>query len=151
LVTIHRFCFWESGDNQKMDSNLANPIDAFGSPPLPWSRALTLAGIAMYGPPLVMCLYTQSCVSCSHCRHAVWQLLALAPGVEVGVLGQLVFHLPRLGDAVTLMIYGGLSLTMLGGWMLLLRRSNRWRWGIFGFALLLASLGAWGLLALIRA
>lgn len=129
-----------------MNSNVAVPLR------LTWPCALALAVGAVYGPQLLMGLFTLAAVDCSHCRATIWKMLAITPGIELLLLPWLGFrfHSP-FGDFVNITIVAMLSLLIVTGLALLLRRWANWRWWVFGGVFLLFSFGAFVLLCLIRA
>ena len=114
--------------------------------PLTWGRASALAALAIYGPHLVMALAATALVSCPHCRMAVWTIMPAAPAIELTLL---LFR--SSGGHLSPLICGVVSLFILAGVALLLRRMERRRWLVFSAIAIAFSAGAALLLAMIRA
>lgn len=63
-----------------------------------WLVAYSMAIGSVYGPYVVMTLYTQFFVDCDHCRHATRNMLAFAPGLLPVDLAQRALGISRQGD-----------------------------------------------------
>jgi hypothetical protein len=119
---------------------------------VPWLRLLPLAAGAVYGPQLLMAGYTLCAVDCADCKATVWKLVAVTPGLELVLLPIVLLHVHAdFGEMVNLAMIMVLSLLSLWGVTTMLRCRARWRWQIFGAVFLMFSLGAFLLLAAIRA
>jgi hypothetical protein len=113
---------------------------------------VALAAGAVYGPHLLMGLYTLAAVSCEHCRVTAWKFLIIAPGVELAVLPAMLFGFRSpFAEVVNLVIASVLSLLILAAGTALLRPRSRMSWILFMVLFLLFALGAFTLLAMIRA
>lgn len=128
------------------DSNSPNTAAA----PPGWRRALVLAVLAIYGPNLLMGIYTLGAVGCQHCRKSVWELMAVAPGIELS-LPMFLAHLRINSMVVSMTIFAILALLAVLGLAARIHLCPRARWWILGGVFILFSFGAVFLLALIRA
>lgn len=124
------------------------------SPLLPsrsWPRAVWLAGLAVYGPFVLMAWQMLVFVPCSHCKQASWTLLPLAPGIVPVALVRRWFGQSPPNDALGFILSGavaGLSVMLLT----IVARGRGWRRGLVLLGLLaVGSLSSFALMALIRA
>lgn len=115
-----------------------------------WPRAALLTVCAVYGPQLIMCLYTLGFVSCSHCKLAVWQVAPVAPGLFLGECGQRIFNLPHFSSELGIAFAIALSLLVLVGLTAWLRHAGRWRLAILILVALASAMLAFALLSAIR-
>ncbi|MGD9858415.1 MAG: hypothetical protein AB7U20_26035 [Planctomycetaceae bacterium] len=114
--------------------------------------AALLAGLAVYGPQLVMAGYTLAYVSCSHCKQTVCLLLPVGPGLIAAELGRRLVGLPRPADSVW---FASGTLISLAIWGLLAAalRTGRpiWTFLVSGLVLTVCIYAAAVTLALTRA
>ncbi len=100
-----------------------------------------------------MGIFTLCAVGCQDCRVTVWKMLAIAPGVEIAVTWCWLTNVrhPATSDTTNLVVVSVISLLALAGATALLRswRSARW-FVVAGFGLAFG-VGAFLLLAMIRA
>ncbi len=118
-----------------------------------WRRAVLAATGAVYGPQLLMGLFTLAFVACQHCRGAIAMVMVIAPGVELSIFTSWLFKFRNhpFSDAVILTSDVALTLLALAGVAAALRRWSRWRWPVFALSALAFAAGAALLLAMIRA
>lgn len=115
-----------------------------------WPCAALLTAYAVYGPQLIMCLYTLGFVSCSHCKAAVWQVAPVAPGLFLHESSRQIFNLPRFSSELGMAFAIGLSLLVLVGLTAWLRHAGRWRLAILILVALASAVLAFALLSAIR-
>lgn len=116
-----------------------------------WRSAVGLACLAVYGPFVVMAVYTSLFVSCLHCKTTAWVLLPCGPGLLPLTLTQRWLDLPRPGDTlgyILAMVFTNATVFALA----CLIRNHR-RWGLAGIAVATVAFGAlaFSTLAAIRA
>ena len=116
-----------------------------------WKRAAGLSCLTVYGPFVVMAIYTLLFVSCNHCKTAAWKLLPCAPGLFLVELGRSLLDLPRTGEALWFALAFVASLAALFVLSWLVKRGPRLRWTAVVVALTIFSIAAIGTLAMIRA
>lgn len=115
-----------------------------------WPRTLALTAAAIYGPQLLMCLYTLGFVACSHCKAAVWQIAPIAPGLFFYEWGRRIFDLPRFSGVAGVTLAATLSLLVFVGLTTGLRHVGRWRAAILIAVALASALLAVALLSAVR-
>lgn len=116
-----------------------------------WRSAFAWAIAGLYGPQLIICLYTVAAASCSHCKKTIWMVAPVGPGL---FLHAWIKQLPALRDffqANQFIISGLLSILLLGGVTLLHHRFPRVRIVLFFITFSGSMIAALGLLAAIRA
>src|SRR5688572_7010192 len=116
-----------------------------------WRSAAALGMLAVYGPFLLMALYTLAFVSCGHCKTTVWMLLPCAPGLFPVEGARQALGVSRWGEGLTFVAAFAVSLTAVGLLMRLVRRGGRLRWIVPGVAFVAFSFCAFGVLSMIRA
>jgi hypothetical protein len=116
-----------------------------------WWHAALLTASAIYGPQLLMCLYTLGFVACSHCKTGVWLLAPIAPGLLLYEWGRHIFGLEHSSSAVGLTCTIALSLLVFGGLTVLMHNAERWRVAILIAVTLASGFIAVALLGAMRA
>ena len=115
-----------------------------------WKRAAGLSCLALYGPFVVMAIYALLFVSSSYCKKTAWMLLPCAPGLLPAEHARGWFHFTRPDDIIWFALSFMISASMILLLACLARRGRWLRWIGFGLALALSSIGAIGLLGLLR-
>ena len=90
-----------------------------------WCAALPTA-CAIYGPQLLMCLYTLFWVSCGHCKLAVWQVAPIAPGLFLYETGRRILDLPHFSSEIGITLTIALSVLVLAALTAWVRHAGRW-------------------------
>ena len=115
-----------------------------------WNRAAGLACLAVYGPFLLMAIYTVLFVSCSHCKATVWMLLPCAPGLFPVEGMRRLLNLSRPDDTIAF-IFAFVACVLIVLMLTYFMRRTRWlRLTTFAVTLGLSTLLAIGTLSLIR-
>jgi Na+-translocating ferredoxin:NAD+ oxidoreductase RnfD subunit len=104
----------------------------------------------VYLPLLVMCLYTQGWVSCSHCKAAVWWTAPTAPGLLTYELSRRLVDLPHFSGSFGVITTIALTLLLLAGIAAWFRRAGRWRIAVAVLLLPGSSWLAFALLSVVR-
>lgn len=128
-----------------------NCLDNRGRTPFTWWKAIRLAVAALYAPFIIMTIYAQLCVACSHCKKATLEILPVAPGLVPGWLirTQLLHGWPQ---SAAWIVSAMLILVFIIGLSLVIRRGGPvWKWTATIIALGIFTWLAVGTLALIRA
>ena len=115
-----------------------------------YKTAMGLSCVAVYGPFVVMALYTLMFVSCSHCKATAWKLLPCAPGLIFVELGRASLDVSRPDDGVWFALAAIVSLAIVLALSWLLQYGPRTRWVSLGVAVAAFSLVAFGTLSMIR-
>jgi hypothetical protein len=115
-----------------------------------WNRAAAFSCLAVYGPSLLMAIYTLLFVSCSHCKATVWMLLPCAPGLlPVETLRRLL-NLPRPDDTIAFLFAFLTCISIVFLLTLLIRRGKWLRLTTIALTVALSTLCAIATLGLIR-
>lgn len=88
-----------------------------------WFAALISSAAAVYGPYVVMTVWTQVYVSCDHCKQATRNLLLCAPGLLPVELIQRGLGISRQGDWIWFGFAAAFALSWVFGLAFVLRRS----------------------------
>jgi hypothetical protein len=115
-----------------------------------WKRAAGLSCLAVFGPFIVMAIYTLLFVSCSHCKRTAWTLLPCAPGLLPIEAGRRLLDLSRPADGINFALAFIVSLAMIFTLACLLRRGRRLRFAGVSVALAVFSIFAFCTLSMIR-
>lgn len=116
-----------------------------------WPRAALLTAGAIYGPQLLMCLYTLGFVACSHCKAGVWQLAPIVPGLFFYEWGRRLLDLPHFSGAVGVALSIVISLLVCAVLTLGVRQAGHWRAAILIPVLFASAIIAVALLSAMRA
>ncbi len=116
-----------------------------------WSRAAVRSCLAVYGPFVIMAIYTLLFVSCSHCKKVVWAILPIGPSLLPFELARHWLKLRLPGDVVgyILAFIASAALVLALAW--LLRRGIWVRRAAIALALAVFSILAICTLAAIQA
>lgn len=128
----------------------ASPSQSSIKPRTPWLISFIASASSVYGPYLVMMLYTQIYVSCDHCKKATRDLLLCSPALLPLELTQRFLGMTRQDNWLWFSVASGLALLWVVCLALILRYSK-----LFGAVAAAISLGigcflATVLLAMIR-
>ena len=118
---------------------------------MPWRNAAALGSLAVYGPFLVMALYTLGFVRCDHCKKTVWMLLPCGPGLFPVEGARQALEVSRWGEGLTFVAAFAVSLAAVGLLVPLIRRGGRLLWIVIALTFVAFSFCAFGVLAMIRA
>jgi hypothetical protein len=118
---------------------------------LSWNKAAGLAVGAVYGPFVVMALYTLAFVKCGHCKKAVWTLMPSGPGLLPMELGRRALNVTMSGEWVGLTSAFGVAVLMVWGLAWVVRQGPRARRIGLGIGMVIFSLAAFAVLSMIRA
>jgi hypothetical protein len=99
---------------------------AMAGPCRSWKWAWGVSGLAVYGPFAAMGVYTLLCVSCDHCKAAVWTVFPLAPGILPVDFVRRWLDLPRPADEVWLLAGVACSAVLLAAVAWLVQRKSWW-------------------------
>jgi hypothetical protein len=116
-----------------------------------WRRALGWAGLAVYGPFVLMAVGSLIWVSCDHCQATAWKLLPIGPGLLPVVLTRRLVDIGRYPEGLTFAIAAGVALLEVVDVAWVVRRSPRWRVWTLGVGLLCNAGFAYATLMAIRA
>jgi hypothetical protein len=106
------------------DSKLMKePPRAAGNARFSWLTSVICSGTAVYGPYVVMAIYTQIYVSCDHCKQATRNLLVCAPGLLPMELAQRGLGISRQADWIWFGVATLFALAWIAGLAWLFRRS----------------------------
>lgn len=118
---------------------------------LSWPRAVSLVLCAVYGPQLLMCLYTLLWISCSHCKLAVWMIAPVGPGLFLYEWARSLFGLQHFSSETGIVSTCVLTVLMLFGLTAWIRQAGRFRIAVLVLMASGSAALAFALLAAIRA
>lgn len=91
---------------------------------LHWLLSCFAATSSVYGPYVVMTVYTHAYVGCDHCKRATRELLLCAPAMLPVELGRRTLGIPHYDDWLWFSVSFAIALMWVGGlaWLLSRRR-----------------------------